>query len=45
MLSLTPRVLVVVVVVSVVQDEEINRWSEASVLIWPLQLRLWFTLW
>jgi hypothetical protein len=25
-----------VVVVSVVQDEEIDRWSEASVLVWPV---------
>jgi hypothetical protein len=24
-----------------VRDEEIDRWSEASVLIWPVQLRLW----
>jgi hypothetical protein len=25
------------------QDEEINRWSEASVLIWPVQPGLWLT--
>jgi hypothetical protein len=29
-----------VVVASVVQDEEIVEWSEASVVIWPVQLRL-----
>jgi hypothetical protein len=28
--------LLCVVVVSVVQDEEIDRWSEASVLVWPV---------
>jgi hypothetical protein len=33
-----------VVVASTVQDEDIDRWSEASVLIWPIQLRLWLTL-
>jgi hypothetical protein len=37
--------LCVVVVASVVQDEEVVEWSEASALIWPVQLRLWFTLW
>jgi hypothetical protein len=34
-----------VVVPSVVQDEEIDRLSEVSVLIWPVQPRLWLTLW
>jgi hypothetical protein len=29
--------LLCVVVASAVQDEEINRWSEASVLIWSVQ--------
>jgi hypothetical protein len=33
-----------VVVASVVQDEEIDRWSEASILIWLVQPRLWLTL-
>jgi hypothetical protein len=33
-----------VVIVSAVQDEDIDRWSEASILVWPLQLRLWLTL-
>jgi hypothetical protein len=33
------------VVVSVVQDEEVVEWSEASALIWPIQLRIWFMLW
>jgi hypothetical protein len=36
--------LLCIVVTSAVQDEEINRWSEASVLVWPVQLRLWLTL-
>jgi hypothetical protein len=27
----------VVVVVSAMQDEEIDRWSEVSVLVWPVQ--------
>jgi hypothetical protein len=36
--------LLCVVVASVVQDEEIDRWSEASVLVWPVQSRLWLTL-
>jgi hypothetical protein len=30
-----------VVVAGVVQDEEIDRWSEASILVWPVQMRLW----
>jgi hypothetical protein len=29
-----------VVVASVVQDEEVIEWSEASTLIWPVQPRL-----
>jgi hypothetical protein len=33
-----------VVVASVVQDEEVVEWSEASALIWPIQPRLWFML-
>jgi hypothetical protein len=33
-----------VVVACVVQDEEIDRWSEVSILIWPVQQRLWLTL-
>jgi hypothetical protein len=44
MLTLTPRVLgtsccvlCVVVVASVVQDEEVVGWSEVSALIWPVQ--------
>jgi hypothetical protein len=37
--------LLCVVVASVVQDEEIIEWSEASALVWPIQPRLWFTLW
>jgi hypothetical protein len=32
--------LLCVVVASVVQDKEIDRWSEASVLVWPVQPRL-----
>jgi hypothetical protein len=36
--------LLSVVVASVVQDEEIDRWSEASILIWPVQPRLWLML-
>jgi hypothetical protein len=36
--------LLCVVVASVVQDEVIE-WSEASTLVWPVQPRLWFTLW
>jgi hypothetical protein len=32
--------LLCVVVASVVQDEEVVEWSEASTLIWPIQLRL-----
>jgi hypothetical protein len=33
-----------IVVASVMQDEEVIEWSEASTLVWPVQLRLWFTL-
>jgi hypothetical protein len=33
-----------VVVASDVQDEEIDRWIEARILVWPVQLRLWLTL-
>jgi hypothetical protein len=29
-----------VVVASVVQDEEVVEWSEASALVWPIQPRL-----
>jgi hypothetical protein len=36
--------LLCVVVASVVQDEEVIEWSEASALVWPIQPRLWFTL-
>jgi hypothetical protein len=33
-----------VVVASVVKDEEVAKWSEASALIWPIQPKLWLTL-
>jgi hypothetical protein len=33
-----------VVVASVVKDEKVVEWSEASTLVWPVQLRLWFML-
>jgi hypothetical protein len=36
--------LLCVVIASVVQDEEVVEWSEASALVWPVQLKLWFTL-
>jgi hypothetical protein len=36
--------LLCVVVASVVQDEEIDRWSEASILVWLVQPRLWLML-
>jgi hypothetical protein len=36
--------LLCVVVASVVLDEEVIEWSEASALIWHVQPRLWFTL-
>jgi hypothetical protein len=36
--------LLCVIVASVVQDEEVVEWSEASALVWPVQPRLWFTL-
>jgi hypothetical protein len=32
--------LLCVVVASFVHDEEIDRWSEASILVWPIQQRL-----
>jgi hypothetical protein len=32
------------VVASVVQEEEVVEWSEASALVWPVQPRLWSTL-
>jgi hypothetical protein len=32
--------LLCVVVASAVQDEKIDRWSEASILVWLIQLRL-----
>jgi hypothetical protein len=37
--------LLCVVIASVVQDKEIDRWSEAGILVWPIQPRLWLTLW
>jgi hypothetical protein len=36
--------LLCVVVASVVKDEEIVEWSEASALVWPIQPRLYFML-
>jgi hypothetical protein len=36
--------LLSVVIASVVQDEEIVEWSEASALVLPVQPRLWFML-
>jgi hypothetical protein len=30
-----------VVITSVVQDEEVAKWSEASALVWPVQPSLW----
>jgi hypothetical protein len=39
------RYFLLCVVASVVHDEEVVEWSEASILIWPVQLRLSFTLW
>jgi hypothetical protein len=32
-----------VVLASAVQDEKVVEWSETSVLVWPVQPRLWFT--
>jgi hypothetical protein len=37
--------LLCVVITSIVHDEEVVEWSEASILVWPIQPRLWFTLW
>jgi hypothetical protein len=36
--------LLCLVIASVVQDEEVVEWSEASALVWPVQLKLWFKL-
>jgi hypothetical protein len=45
---LTPRVLgtrlLCVVVASAMQDEEIDRWSEVTILVWPIQPKHWLTL-
>jgi hypothetical protein len=38
------RYLLCVVVASAAQDEEIDRWSEESILVWPIQPRLWLML-
>jgi hypothetical protein len=37
--------LLCVVVASLVQDEEVVEYREASTLVLPIQPRLWFTLW
>jgi hypothetical protein len=36
--------LLCVIIASIVQDEEVVEWSEASALVWPVQPKLWFTL-